>query len=186
MSDKQALHENFTARDDVKAGSERSLGLIFAVVFIIVALLPLLTISDQPGSLRLWALFIAAFFAITAPTMPRLLALPNKLWFRFGLLLHKIVNPLIMGMLFFLTVTPIGLIMRSLCKTPLKLRFDKSAESYWIPRAPPGPGPLSLFPFRMWGHYNSEGYRLVAEHITTHLKADGFNVPSNNTQSSQN
>jgi hypothetical protein len=144
MSNKQALHENITARDDVKVGSELSFGLVFAVVFIIVALLPLLTMSDQPGSLRLWALFVAAFFAITALTMPRLLALPNKLWFRFGLLLHKIVNPLIMGMLFFLTVTPIGLIMRSLGKTPLKLGFDKSAESYWIARTPPGPAPETM------------------------------------------
>ena len=144
MSNKQALHENFTARDDVKAGSERSFGLIFAVVFIIVALLPLLTLSDQPGSLRLWALFVAAFFAIAALTMPRLLALPNKLWYRFGLLLHKIINPLIMVLLFFLNVTPIGLIMRSLGKTPLKLGFDKSAESYWIPRTPPGPAPETM------------------------------------------
>jgi len=144
MSDKQALHENFSPRDDVKAGSERSFGLVFGAVFIIVALLPLLTMSDQPGSLRLWALFVAAFFTITALTMPRLLALPNKLWFRFGLLLHKVVNPLIMGLLFFVTITPIGLLMRSFGKTPLKLGFDKSAESYWIPRTPPGPAPETM------------------------------------------
>jgi hypothetical protein len=144
MKDKSTLHKSVIAHDDVKIGSERSFGLIFAVFFIIVALFPLLTLSDQPGSLRLWALFVAAFFAITALTIPRLLALPKKLWLSFGLLLHEIVNPLIMGLLFFVTVTPTGLIMRALGKTPLRLGFEKSAESYWIPRTPPGPDPETM------------------------------------------
>jgi len=142
MIDKPTLHESLSTRDDIKIGSARSFGLVFATVFIIIALFPLL--SDQQGSLRLWALIVAAFFAITALTMPRLLEPLNKLWFRFGLLLHKIVNPLIMGLLFFVTVTPTGLLMRSLGKTPLKLGFDKSAESYWITRTPPGPAPESM------------------------------------------
>jgi len=142
MIDKPTLHESLSTRDDIKIGSARSFGLVFATVFIIIALFPLL--SDQQGSLRLWALIVAAFFAITALTMPRLLEPLNKLWFRFGLLLHKIVNPLVMGLLFFGTVTPTGLLMRSLGKTPLKLGFDKSAESYWITRTPPGPAPESM------------------------------------------
>ncbi len=142
MTNKLTFHESLSTRDDVKVGSARSFGLVFATVFIIIALFPLL--SDQQGSLRLWALIVAAFFAITALTMPRLLEPLNKLWFRFGLLLHKIVNPLIMGLLFFVTVTPIGLLMRSLGKTPLRLGFDKSAESYWITRTPPGPAPESM------------------------------------------
>jgi large-conductance mechanosensitive channel len=112
---------------------------VFAVVFIVVALLPLLTMSDQEGQMRIWALVVAAFFAGSALTMPSVLAPLNKLWFRFGLLLHKIVNPLVMGLLFFVTVTPIGLLMRALGKTPLQLSFDKNADTYWIPRTPPGP-----------------------------------------------
>jgi len=68
----------------------------------------------------------------------------NKLWFHFGLLLHKIVSPLVMGLLFFVTVTPIGLLMRTLGKTPLKLEFDKDADSYWILRDPPGPAPDTM------------------------------------------
>ena len=144
MIDKPTFHESLSAHDDVKVGSARSFGLVFATVFIIIALMPLLSLSDQQGSVRLWALIVAAFFAITSLTMPRLLEPLNKLWFRFGLLLHKIVNPLIMGLLFFVTVTPIGLLMRGLGKTPLKLGFDKSAESYWITRTPPGPAPESM------------------------------------------
>lgn len=144
MSDKPTFHEELAQRDDVKVGSERSFGLVFAVVFIIVALLPLLTMSDQEGALRFWALIVAAFFAVTALTMPRILAPLNKLWFRFGQLLHHIVNPLIMGLLFFLTVTPIGLLMRALGKTPLKLSFDKNTDSYWIIRTPHGPAAESM------------------------------------------
>ena len=144
MTGKQTLHESLNAHDDVKVGSARSFGLVFATVFIIIALLPLLSLSGRQGSLRLWALIVAAFFAVAALTMPRLLEPLNKLWFRFGLLLHKIVNPLIMGLLFFVTVTPIGLLMRGLGKTPLKLGFGKSAESYWIIRTPPGPAPESM------------------------------------------
>ncbi len=139
MNDKPTFHENLNGRDDVKVGSERSFGLVFAVVFIVVALLPLLTMSDQEGQMRIWALVVAAFFAGSALTMPSVLAPLNKLWFRFGLLLHKIVNPLVMGLLFFVTVTPIGLLMRALGKTPLQLSFDKNADTYWIPRTPPGP-----------------------------------------------
>ncbi len=144
MTDKPTFHENLAGRDDVKVGSERSFGLVFAVVFIIVALWPLFTMSDKEGQLRVWSLVVAAFFLGTSLTMPSLLAPLNKLWFKFGLLLHKIVNPLVMGLLFFVTVTPIGLIMRALGKTPLKLGFDKNADSYWIARTPPGPAPETM------------------------------------------
>lgn len=144
MKNKPTLHEDLSARDDVKAGSERSFGLVFAGVFIIIALWPLLSSFGQSGSVRIWALIVAAFFATCALILPRALAPLNKLWFGFGMLLHKIVNPLVMGLLFFVTVTPIGLLMRALGKTPLELGFDKSAESYWIPRTPPGPAPDTM------------------------------------------
>jgi hypothetical protein len=68
----------------------------------------------------------------------------NRLWFRFGLLLSRVVNPLVMGLLFYFTVTPIGLIMRALGKDPLRLRFDRGARTYWIDRQPPGPEPETM------------------------------------------
>ena len=68
----------------------------------------------------------------------------NRLWFRFGLFLNKVVNSLVMGLLFYFTVTPIGLVMRALGKDPLRLRFDRGARSYWIKRQPPGPEPETM------------------------------------------
>ena len=144
MTDRPAFHEDLSKRDDVKVGSERSFGFVFAVVFTIVGLLPIITRADDEGVIRIWALVVAALFAIISMAKPQLLKPLNKLWFRFGLLLHKVMNPLIMGLMFFVVVSPIGIIMRILGKTPLKKDFDRDAESYWIPRDPPGPAPETM------------------------------------------
>jgi hypothetical protein len=134
------MHENLAREYDTGGGSDKSFGIVFAVVFLIVSLLPLL----HGGSPRLWALALAAAFLIVALTRPGLLAPLNRLWTKFGLLLHKVVNPLVMGLLFFATVTPIGLLMRLFGKDPLRLKIDRQAESYWIDRVPPGPSPESI------------------------------------------
>jgi hypothetical protein len=75
---------------------------------------------------------------------PAALAPLNRVWTRFGLLLHRIVSPVVLGVMFFVVVTPMGLIMRALGKDPLRLRFDRDARSYWIDRRPPGPAPDTL------------------------------------------
>jgi len=93
---------------------------------------------------RSWASAVAAGFALVALLAPRLLRPLNQAWFRFGMLLHRVVSPLVMGLLFFVTVTPIGLLMRLTGKDPLRLRFDPAADSYWIDREPPGPPPDSM------------------------------------------
>lgn len=128
-------HEDFDRQEEIVLGSERIFGFVFAVVFLIVAGWPLL----GGGDLVLWALAVAALFLVTALIVPRWLRPLNRLWFIFGLILHKIVSPVVMGLLFYLTVTPTALIMRILGKTPLDLKFDKDADSYWIERDPPGP-----------------------------------------------
>ena len=87
---------------------------------------------------------LCVLFGALALTAPRLLGPPNRIWFVFGLALHKIVSPLVMGLLFFLTVTPTGLLMRVFGKKPLQLDFDREAASYWIEREPPGPPPGSM------------------------------------------
>lgn len=140
MSDKTQSHEDFSRHQEIKAGSERAFGLVFAAVFLIIGLWPLVKGADP----RLWALPVAGLFALLALAAPRALRPLNLLWFRFGLLLHAIVNPVIMGLLFFTTVTPIALIMRILGKDPLRLKFDKVATTYWIERDPPGPAPDSM------------------------------------------
>jgi len=77
-------------------------------------------------------------------TIPKVLAPLNKLWMKFGLLLHSIVNPLVMGLLFFLTITPIALFFRASGKDQLRLKLDPAARSYWIVREPPGPDPKTM------------------------------------------
>jgi predicted membrane metal-binding protein len=136
----QDLHENLKWTDDVKSGSNKSFGLVFAVVFALIGLWPLL--SDQPA--RLWALGATIALVLISFFLPQTLAPFNRVWFLFGLLLHKIVSPIIMALLFYTTVTPIGLIMRLLGKRPLPLEFDPEAKSYWIEREPPGPEPETM------------------------------------------
>jgi Saxitoxin biosynthesis operon protein SxtJ len=133
-------HEDFSRKEDVKAGSERSFGLVMAAFFLIVACLPLI----HAERVRLWALGVAAVFAGLALMWPAALAPLNRLWLKLGLVLYKVVNPIVLGLLFYLTVTPIALLMRVLGKDPLRLRRDPNAASYWLERTPPGPAPESM------------------------------------------
>ena len=113
---------------EVKIGSERSFGIVFAIVFAIVGLFPILGSND----VRLWSLSVAVLFLGLAFLRPSVLVVPNRLWFRFGLMLNKIASPVVMGLIFLLTVTPTGLIMRALGKDLLRKKMDPNAESYWI------------------------------------------------------
>jgi predicted membrane metal-binding protein len=134
------LHENLESRTTDGPGSERGFAIVFAVVFVLVGLWPLLS----GGLVRAWALLIAAAFLLAGFAAPGILAPLNRLWFRFGMALGRIVSPVVMGILFFGTVMPTGLLMRLFRKDLLRLRFDPAAESYWIPRDPPGPSAESL------------------------------------------
>ena len=129
-----------TAREEVRRSSDRSFGVVFAAAFLVIALFPLV----RGGEPRLWALAVAAAFLGAALIRPALLAPLNRLWFRFGLLLGRVTNPLIMGLVFFLVITPMAMIMRLRGKDPLRLRPDREAKSYWIERVPPGPAPASM------------------------------------------
>ncbi len=140
MTNRPQLHENFSRDNGVKAGSERSFGLVFAAVFGIVAGWPLIDGAEA----RLWALIVAGGFLGAALGAPALLRPLNLLWFKFGQALHRVTSPLIMALLFYSTVTPTALLMRLFGKDPLNRRFDAQAESYWIIREPPGPAPDSL------------------------------------------
>ena len=112
----------------IKAGTERGFGLIFATVFVIIGLYPVL----QGQDIRLWAFIIALIFLFFGIFLPKALIVPNKLWFKFGILLGAIVSPIIMGIIFFLTVTPTGMIMRLLGKDILNQKINKTIKSYWI------------------------------------------------------
>ncbi|MDP1670751.1 MAG: SxtJ family membrane protein [Alphaproteobacteria bacterium] len=133
-------HENIGSAHDVKMGSERAFGFVFAGFFAILSGLAWWNAS----SLLIYWLITSALFLAVALVAPRALTPLNRLWFRFGLLLHTIVSPVIMGLLFFVTITPIGWLMRLFGARPLNLKFDSAAQSYWIKRDPPGPPPASL------------------------------------------
>ena len=114
----------------VKIGSEKSFGIFFAFIFMVIGFLPLI----EGNSPRLWALSISILFLMLAIFSPRTLKIPNKLWFKFGMLLGGIVAPIIITLLYFLTVTPTGIIMRLLGKDLLRQQFNSSIKSYWIER----------------------------------------------------
>ena len=118
--------------DEVKISSNRSFGIVFFVVFLLIALYPL----TYGGEIRIWSLIISIIFLILGLLNSKILAPLNKIWFKFGILLGKIVSPLIMGIIFFLVVTPIGLIMRLLGKDVLNLKYNKN-KSYWIEKNGP-------------------------------------------------
>ena len=118
--------------DDVKISSNRSFGIVFFVVFLLIALYPL----TYGGEIRTWSLIISLIFLILGLLNSKILAPLNKIWFKFGILLGKIVSPLIMGIIFFLVVTPIGFIMRLLGKDVLNLKYNKN-KSYWIEKNGP-------------------------------------------------
>ena len=132
MADKNSFHEDFDHGEEIRVGSPRAFGFVFAVVSAIVSLWPLL----NGAPVRLSAACIAFAFAAVAILKPSLLQPLNRLWFWFGMLLHKIVNPLVMGLLFFITVTPIALIFRLISKDPLNRKPDPNCQSYWIERDP--------------------------------------------------
>jgi predicted membrane metal-binding protein len=120
--------------------SDRSFGFVFAAVFVLIGLRPLL--SRQP--VRAWALGLGAAFLIAALARPAMLAPFNRFWLRVGLVMERVVSPVTLGIIFFLTFAPVGLLMRCIGKNPLCLRFDRDAQSYWIYRHPPGPPPDTM------------------------------------------
>ena len=118
--------------DEIKISSNRSFGIVFFVVFLLVSFYPL--INEE--NIRYWSLFISFIFLILGLLNSKILTPLNKIWFKFGILLGKIISPFIMGIIFFFVVTPIGLLMRIFKKDLLNLRFNND-KSYWIKKKGP-------------------------------------------------
>ena len=115
-----------------KIGSNKNFGIVFFVVFLIISLYPIL----NDGSLRLWSLIISIIFLILGLMNSKILSPLNKLWFKLGIILGKIISPIIMGIIFFVVVTPIGYLMRLVKKDVLNLKFNDN-KSYWIEKNGP-------------------------------------------------
>ena len=121
------------SHSSIKVSSEKSFGVVFSIVFLILAFYPLFK-NEQ---LQLWALVVSFGLLFLAFFAPKILTIPNKLWFKFGILLGSIIAPIVMTVIFFITVLPTGLIMRIFGKDLLKLKLDKNAKSYWEVRLEP-------------------------------------------------
>lgn len=157
-------HETFSRHEAPQAASDREFGLVFSAFFLLLAGLdyfsklppflrftlpgdcPFLSAHPEWAAHALALLFAAAslVFLLFALVFPKALSPLNWVWTRFGLLLHRIVSPLVLGLLFFLVITPFGVLMRLFGGDPLRLRLDPKLPSYWIERNPPGPAPGSL------------------------------------------
>ena len=117
---------------DKNKSSNKSFGIVFFVVFFLISIYPLMNSND----IRLWSLSISLLFLILGLMNSKILSPLNRIWFKFGIILGKIISPIVMGVIFFLIVTPIGLIMRMLKKDILNLKFNNK-ETYWINKKGP-------------------------------------------------
>jgi hypothetical protein len=133
-------HEDFNRAEEIKGPSDRSFGIVFVVVFAVIGAWPLF--HGRP--VRGWALLVSTALALVSAVRPGLLHPANVVWMRFGLLLSKVMNPVVTGLVFYAVVTPIGLLMRLFGKDPLRLRREPRAATYWIERQPPGPKPETM------------------------------------------
>ncbi len=118
--------------DDIKISSNKSFGIVFFVVFLLIAIYPL----TNGGDIRIWSGIISFIFLVLGLLNSSILTPLNKIWFKFGMILGKIISPVIMAIIFFLVVTPTGLIMRILRKDILNLKYNQN-KSYWIEKEGP-------------------------------------------------
>jgi hypothetical protein len=135
----QSTHESFTRDEAARPGADRTFGLVMAGALALVSLVN----GWHFGRVWPWTLAVSIVFLIAAWMWPSSLHPLNRLWMKLGLILHRIVNPIVMGLLFYGTIFPTGLVMRMRGRDLLRLKRDSSAESYWIVRAP-GPAPETM------------------------------------------
>jgi hypothetical protein len=135
------VHEDFTRAAEVEGSSDRSFGLVIAAFFALIAVLP--AVHGPLAAVRWWAVAVAAIFLAMALWWSAALRPLNRLWQKLGLLLSKIVSPIVLALLFYAVMAPVGMLMRALGTDPLRLRRG-AGTSYWIARQPPGPAPQSM------------------------------------------
>ncbi len=118
--------------NNIKIGSNRSFGIVFFAFFLIIAFYPLLKGND----LRVWSIILSLIFLVLGLMNSVILSPLNKLWFKFGLMIGRVVSPIVMGIIFFFVVTPTGILMRLTGKDLLKLKFNNT-NTYWIEKSDP-------------------------------------------------
>ena len=118
--------------NDIKISSNRSFGIFFFIIFLAISLYPLI----WDDSLRIWSLVLSLIFLLLGLINSKILTPFNKIWFKFGILLSKIFNPIILGIIFFFVVTPTAILMKIINKDLLNLKFNKG-KSYWVEKTGP-------------------------------------------------
>ncbi len=144
-----SAHEDLRREHEIKSSSDRSFGVVMAAAFAILGGVRWYRRHGEDGfdlksPANAWFFAVAAVFLLVALVAPSVLNPLNKLWTKLGLLMGKVMAPIIMGLLLYLVVTPVGLLVRLFGGDPLRLKFDPKADSYWLKREPPGPAPDSM------------------------------------------
>ena len=140
MRGHQDTHERLVGDAEIQVSSDRSFGVVFGVVFLGYGLWPLL----HGEITRWWSFVVGGTFLLLALLFPQTLSLLNRLWLKVGRLLQRVMTTVVTGLLFYTSVTPMGLLLRLYGKDLLRLRRDPNARSYWIERLPPGPTPETM------------------------------------------
>src|SRR5438093_10025463 len=140
MRGQQNTHERLVGDAEIQPSSERSFGVVFGVVFLGYGVWPLLHNANP----RWWSFVVGGTFLLLALLFPQTLSLLNRLWLKVGRLLHSVMTTVVTALLFYTSVTPMGLLLRLYGKDLLRLRRDPNARSYWIERLPPGPTPETM------------------------------------------
>jgi len=115
-------------KKEIKISSNKSFGIVFFVIFLVVALWPLI----NEGEIRIWSIVISIIFLFLGLINSKILTPLNKLWFRFGILLGSVFSPIVMGIIYFGVITPIGFLMKLIGKDILNLKQNKKSSTYWI------------------------------------------------------
>jgi len=135
-----SINESAVSYRRTAKSSNRSFGFIIAIFFAVVAVSPLL----HGGHLRVWAIALGVLLVLCAILRPNLLAPFNRVWQRIGLAMHAVVNPIVMGLVFYGAIVPVGIILKLRGKDLLRLKWAPDHKSYWLERAPPGPASASM------------------------------------------
>ena len=134
------MHENLKRKNNLVTPSDRSFGLVITSACVIVALYPLIATRTP----HWWLLVVAAILFVLSLVKPNLLTPFNRIWTRFGLILGKFVNPIVLGLMYYLIIFPLALVLKLFGRDQMQRKFNSELETYWQNREPPGPTPGSM------------------------------------------
>ena len=138
-----ATHEDFRRTEEVKGGSDRGFGLTVGGILLLIAAVRV-WLHDGYGTVDLVLGAVGLCLVVLALVRAQSLAVLNRGWTKLGLLMFKVVNPIVLALIYLTTIVPIGLVMRAFGHDPLRLKRDPQASTYWVRREPPGPAPETM------------------------------------------